>query len=53
MFPAMMQIVLNSIGSVNYIPLIVDSGASCWISPCHEDFGNHYAASDVKITDLS
>eukprot|EP00804_Cyclotella_cryptica_P015074 CCRYP_000647-RA/>CCRYP_000647-RA protein AED:0.72 eAED:0.72 QI:0/0/0/0.5/1/0.5/2/0/813 len=44
---------LNSIEVGSPIPLIVDSGASCCISPCREDFGDDYATSDVKITDLS
>ena len=41
-FPAMME-----------TPLIVDSSASCCISPCHGDFGSDYASSDVQITELS
>eukprot|EP00804_Cyclotella_cryptica_P007267 CCRYP_017868-RA/>CCRYP_017868-RA protein AED:0.22 eAED:0.06 QI:0/0/0/1/1/1/2/0/1188 len=52
-FPAVIEAALNSIEVGASIPLIVDSGASCCISPCREDFGNDYAASDVKITDLS
>ena len=31
----------------------MDSGASCCISPCREDFGGDYSISYVKITDLS
>eukprot|EP00804_Cyclotella_cryptica_P013428 CCRYP_005167-RA/>CCRYP_005167-RA protein AED:0.30 eAED:0.34 QI:0/0/0/1/0/0/3/0/603 len=53
MFPAMMETVLNAVGGASAIPLIVDSGASCCISPCRADFGPDYSTSDVKITDLS
>eukprot|EP00804_Cyclotella_cryptica_P026596 CCRYP_014020-RA/>CCRYP_014020-RA protein AED:0.15 eAED:0.08 QI:0/0/0/0.75/0/0/4/0/791 len=52
-FPAMMESVFNPVGGMSTIPLIVDSGASCCISPCRSDFGSDYSASDVKITDLS
>ena len=53
MFPAMMETVLNAVGGASAIPLIVDSGASCCISPCRADFGPDYSTSDVQITDLS
>eukprot|EP00804_Cyclotella_cryptica_P024840 CCRYP_001779-RA/>CCRYP_001779-RA protein AED:0.06 eAED:0.06 QI:0/0/0/1/0/0/3/0/1231 len=53
MFPAMMETVLNAVGGASAIPLIMDSGASCCISPCRADFGPDYSTSDVKITDLS
>jgi len=33
-FPAMMETVLHSVSGVDTCPLIVDSGASCCISPC-------------------
>jgi hypothetical protein len=49
----MMESVFNAVGGVSPIPLIVDSGASCCISPCRSNFGSDYSASDVKITDLS
>ena len=52
-FPAMMETVLNLIGGIDSFPLIVDSGASCCISPWHEDFGGDYSVSDVRIADLS
>eukprot|EP00804_Cyclotella_cryptica_P024638 CCRYP_001657-RA/>CCRYP_001657-RA protein AED:0.40 eAED:-0.13 QI:0/0/0/0.5/0.66/0.5/4/0/842 len=52
-FPAMMETVLHSVGGFDTCPLIVDSGASCCISPCRGDFGSGYASSDVQITDLS
>jgi len=52
-FVSVMETVFNSIGAVDSIPLILDSGASCCISPCRDDFGSDYAISDVKITDLS
>ena len=38
LFPAMMESVFNSIGSLNEPPLVVDTGASCCISPCRSDF---------------
>lgn len=52
-FPAMTETVLNSCGGVDVIPLILDSGASCCISPCQEDFCPDYTVTDVKITDLT
>jgi hypothetical protein len=52
-FPAMMETVLHSVGGFDTFPLIVDSGASCCISPCRSDFGPDYAPSDTQITDLS
>jgi transposase InsO family protein len=51
-FPAMTEVVLNSIGGPGNIPLIMDTGASCCVSPCKEDF-IEYRDSQVKITDLS
>ena len=52
-FLAMMETVLNLISGVDSFPLIVDSGASCCISPCREGFGGGYSVSDVRITYLS
>ncbi|KAL7487907.1 hypothetical protein ACHAW6_013533, partial [Cyclotella cf. meneghiniana] len=49
----MMETVLHSVGGFDTFPLIVDSGASCCISPCRGDFGSDYAPSDIQITDLS
>jgi hypothetical protein len=51
-FPGMTEVVLNSIGGPDTIPLIMDTGASCCVSPCKEDF-IEYRDSTVKITDLS
>ena len=48
-----METVLNSIAGIDSFPLIVDSGDSCCIRPCCEDFGGDYSISDVKITDRS
>jgi hypothetical protein len=42
----------NSLGQMTTTPLIVDSGASCCISPHCEDFAT-YSTSSVKIKDLS
>jgi hypothetical protein len=44
--------VFNSLGQSKTIPLIIDSGASCCISPRREDFVT-YSDSKVKIKDLS
>eukprot|EP00804_Cyclotella_cryptica_P021034 CCRYP_019780-RA/>CCRYP_019780-RA protein AED:0.55 eAED:0.47 QI:0/-1/0/1/-1/1/1/0/114 len=52
-FPAMMETVLHSVGGFDTCPLIMDSGASCCISPCRGDFGSDYASSDIQITYLS
>lgn len=51
LFPAAIETVLNTFGPSSS-PLIVDSGASCCISPHKEDFIS-YAPSTVKIKDLS
>jgi hypothetical protein len=51
-FPAMTETVLNSISTPDKIPLIMDTGASCCISPCKDDF-IEYRPSSVRITDLS
>jgi hypothetical protein len=50
--PAMTEWVLNSIGGPDTFPLIMDTGASCCVSPCKEDF-IEYHESKVRITDLS
>ena len=44
--------VFNSLSQQNVMPLIVDSGASCCISPRRDDFVT-YGKSDMKIKDLS
>jgi hypothetical protein len=53
LFPAMMESVFNSIGSVAGPPLVVDTGALCCISPCRDDFIEYTTDSSVKIKDLS
>lgn len=50
--PAADESVFNSIGSGIDAPLIVDSGASCCITPHKEDFTS-YVPSKVKVKDLS
>lgn len=50
--PAMTELVFNTIGGPSKIPLIMDTGASCCISPCRADFID-YKQSTVNITDLS
>ena len=52
LFPAIMETVLNSIGPLQSQPLIVDTGASCCISPNRADF-IHYTASKAQVRDLS
>ena len=53
MFPVFEEFVLNSM-SLTTLPLIVDTGASCCISPSKEDFiDGTYTQSEVKIKDLS
>jgi hypothetical protein len=49
-FPAIVESIYQSI-STAAPPLIVDTGASCCISPCREDFIT-YSNSQVKIKDL-
>ena len=51
-FPVAVESVFNSLSRGVAAPLIIDSGASCCISPYREDFVT-YDASDVKIKDLS
>jgi hypothetical protein len=46
------EAVFNSLGKMAVTPLIVDSGASCCLSPRREDFVT-YSASEVRIKDLS
>eukprot|EP00956_Cyclotella_meneghiniana_P042103 scaffold248355_cov50-Cyclotella_meneghiniana.AAC.4 len=46
------ETVFNSIGAGTDAPLIVDSGASCCITPHHGDFLS-YGDSKVKVKDLS
>eukprot|EP00804_Cyclotella_cryptica_P025647 CCRYP_002866-RA/>CCRYP_002866-RA protein AED:0.12 eAED:0.36 QI:0/0/0/1/0/0/2/0/437 len=48
-----MEMVLHSVGGFDTCLLIVDSEASCCISPCHGDFASDYASSDIQITNLS
>jgi hypothetical protein len=50
--PVMTESVLNTIGGKCDIPLIMDTGASCYISPRKEDFVE-FCESKVNITDLS
>jgi hypothetical protein len=49
--PALVEEVINSIGEKE-LPLIMNTGASCCISPCQSDFVT-YSKSQVKIKDLS
>jgi hypothetical protein len=51
-FPVMTETVLNAIGGKRDIPLIMDTGASCCVSPCIDDFVE-FNESKVNITDLS
>ena len=51
-FPAADESVFNSIGTGLDAPLVVDSGASCCITPHREDFTS-YGTSKVKVKDLS
>jgi hypothetical protein len=52
LLPAYEEFVLNVVGS-SALPLIVDSGASCCVSPNREDFiQGTYRPSEVKIKDL-
>jgi hypothetical protein len=51
-YPAIDAAVFNSIGNSLGSPLIVDSGASCCISPHREDFVS-YQESTAKVKDLS
>lgn len=51
-FPAADESVFNSIGTGLDAPLIVDSGASCCITPHREDFTS-YGTSKVKVKYLS
>jgi hypothetical protein len=44
--------VFNSLGQMGVTPLIVDSGASCCVTPRREDFIS-YSESSVRIKDLS
>jgi hypothetical protein len=52
LFPAADESVFNSLCDGFDAPLIVDSGASCCISPHREDFIT-YSDSKVKVKDLS
>jgi hypothetical protein len=53
LFPAYEELVFNSFGPPN-LPLIVDTGASCCVSPTKDDFiPGTYRSSQVKIKDLS
>ena len=49
--PVMTETILNTIGGKREIPLIMDTGASCCISPCKDDFVE-FRESRVNITDL-
>eukprot|EP00956_Cyclotella_meneghiniana_P008045 scaffold10719_cov37-Cyclotella_meneghiniana.AAC.1 len=51
-FPAADESVFNSIGTGLDAPLVVDSGASCCITPHREGFTS-YSTSKVKVKDLS
>ena len=48
LFPAIMETVLNSIGNMHSHPLVVDTGASCCISPDRTDF-IHYTKSKAQV----
>jgi hypothetical protein len=51
--PAYKEFVMNIAGP-STLPLILDLGASCCVSPCKEDFiKGTYRPSNVKIKDLS
>jgi hypothetical protein len=53
-FPAITEMILNAIGQPRCLPLIVETGASCCITPCKDDFiANSYKTSEVRIKDLS
>jgi hypothetical protein len=52
LFPAVMESVFNSIGGLDGPPLVVDTGASCCITPCRSDFVEYTTKSSVKIKDL-
>lgn len=51
-FPSIDASVFNSIGHGLSTPLIIDSGASCCITPHRDDFST-YGDSTVKVKDLS
>ena len=39
---------------MEHIPLIIDTGASCCITPCKADFKpNSYRSSNINVHDLS
>ena len=47
------EVVLNMVGAPT-LPLIIDTGASCCVSPCRDDFvPGTYRPSKMKIKDLS
>jgi hypothetical protein len=52
-FPALLESVFNSIGNDGRIPLVVDTGASCCISPCPGDFVEYTSDTKATIKDLS
>eukprot|EP00804_Cyclotella_cryptica_P001528 CCRYP_003749-RA/>CCRYP_003749-RA protein AED:0.13 eAED:-0.00 QI:0/0/0/1/0/0.33/3/0/1355 len=51
-FPVLLESAYTSSPTLTTPPLIVDTGASCCITPCKDDFVS-YAPSAAKIRDLS
>eukprot|EP00804_Cyclotella_cryptica_P010321 CCRYP_012254-RA/>CCRYP_012254-RA protein AED:0.10 eAED:0.03 QI:0/0/0/1/1/1/3/0/1268 len=51
-FPVLLESAFTSSPTITTPPLIVDTGASCCITPCKDDFIS-YAPSAAKIRDLS
>jgi hypothetical protein len=51
-FPAVDELIFNSICAKSDAPLIVDTGASCCITPNRDDFVTYYN-SKAKVKDLS
>jgi hypothetical protein len=51
-FPVLWDSAFTSAPIIITLPLIVDTGASCCISPCKDDFIS-YSPSSAKIRDLS
>eukprot|EP00804_Cyclotella_cryptica_P000828 CCRYP_001075-RA/>CCRYP_001075-RA protein AED:0.12 eAED:0.13 QI:0/0/0/1/0/0.25/4/0/1066 len=51
-FPLLLESAFTSSPTITTPPLIVDTGASCCITPCRDDFVS-YAPNTAKICDLS
>ena len=52
-FPAFLESVFNSVEFDGSTPLVVDTGASCCISPCRADFRDYSTDTQATIKDLS